>query len=87
MIGPSASGKSTLGAFAGGRVADQAAKVRAWTAPTSSSGTKTNWGPWIGYLPQDIELFEGTVAENIARFGKVDSEQVISAQRSRRCTT
>jgi ATP-binding cassette subfamily C exporter for protease/lipase len=36
-------------------------------------------GPHLGYLPQDIELFEGTLAENIARFGKVDSEQVIKA--------
>jgi ATP-binding cassette subfamily C exporter for protease/lipase len=36
-------------------------------------------GPFIGYLPQDIELFEGTVAENIARFGSTDSEQVVTA--------
>jgi ATP-binding cassette subfamily C exporter for protease/lipase len=36
-------------------------------------------GPFIGYLPQDIELFDGSVAQNIARFGEVDSEQVVLA--------
>ena len=36
-------------------------------------------GPQIGYLPQDIELLDGTVAENIARFGAIDSEAVVAA--------
>jgi ATP-binding cassette subfamily C exporter for protease/lipase len=40
---------------------------------------KDELGPHIGYLPQDIELFAGTVSENIARFSEVDSEQVILA--------
>ncbi len=35
--------------------------------------------PWLGYLPQDVELFEGNIADNIARFGEVDSEAVIRA--------
>lgn len=35
--------------------------------------------PFIGYLPQDIELFEGTIAENIARFGNIDPDKVIRA--------
>ena len=39
-------------------------------------------GPHIGYLPQDIELFEGSIAENISRFGIVDSAQVIEAAQS-----
>jgi ATP-binding cassette subfamily C exporter for protease/lipase len=39
-------------------------------------------GPHIGYLPQDIELFEGTIAENIARFAEVDSDKVIEAARN-----
>jgi ABC-type protease/lipase transport system fused ATPase/permease subunit len=38
-------------------------------------------GQHIGYLPQDVELFGGTVAENIARLGPVDSEQVVAAAR------
>ena len=36
-------------------------------------------GPQLGYLPQDIELFDGTVAENIARFGEVDPDLVVQA--------
>jgi ATP-binding cassette subfamily C exporter for protease/lipase len=42
---------------------------------------KDELGPHIGYLPQDIELFDGTVAENIARFGDVDPEKVVEAAR------
>jgi ATP-binding cassette subfamily C protein EexD len=40
---------------------------------------KTNLGKYIGYLPQDIELFEGTIAQNIARFNEVDSHKVVDA--------
>jgi ATP-binding cassette subfamily C exporter for protease/lipase len=36
-------------------------------------------GPHLGYLPQDVELFEGSIAENIARFGEVDPNKVIEA--------
>jgi ATP-binding cassette subfamily C exporter for protease/lipase len=36
-------------------------------------------GPYLGYLPQDIELFEGSIAENIARFGEVEPDKVIRA--------
>jgi ATP-binding cassette subfamily C exporter for protease/lipase len=43
-----------------------------------------NWsrdelGAHIGYLPQDIELFEGSIAENIGRFGQINSDKVIEA--------
>ncbi|WP_322978960.1 type I secretion system permease/ATPase [Pseudomonas sp. C11] len=78
VIGPSASGKSTLAR----------AMVGVWPASHGSvrlDGAEINqWdsealGPHLGYLPQDIELFDGTVAENIARFGEVDSDQVIEA--------
>jgi len=40
---------------------------------------KGELGPHIGYLPQDIELFSGTVSENIARFGEIDAEKVVLA--------
>src|SRR3546814_12037733 len=50
---------------------DLAADVYLWN--------KDELGPHIGYLPQDIELFEGSVAENIARFGAMNDEQIIEA--------
>jgi ATP-binding cassette subfamily C exporter for protease/lipase len=78
VIGPSASGKSTLARLLVGVWPTQAGKVRLDGADIFQ-WNKDQLGPWIGYLPQDIELFEGTIAENIARFGKVDSDQVISA--------
>ncbi len=78
VVGPSASGKSSLaralvGVWApmSGAVRLDGAEVHKWD--------KTQLGPWIGYLPQDIELFEGTVAENIARFGELDSGRVVQA--------
>jgi ATP-binding cassette subfamily C exporter for protease/lipase len=43
---------------------------------------KAELGPHVGYLPQGIELFGGTVSENIARFGEVDAEKVIEAAKS-----
>jgi ABC-type protease/lipase transport system fused ATPase/permease subunit len=38
-------------------------------------------GPYVGYMPQSVELLDGTVAENIARFGRIDSEAVVRAAR------
>ena len=78
VIGPSASGKSTLaralvGVWAptGGTVRLGGADVHQWD--------KAELGPWIGYLPQDVELFSGTVAQNIARMGEIDSAAVVDA--------
>lgn len=79
LIGPSGSGKSTLArALVGiwpairGTIRLDGAEIDQWTPE--------QLGPSIGYLPQDIELFNGTVAENIARFSPdMSSEKVIEA--------
>ena len=78
IVGPSASGKSTLAKL----------MIGVW-APTDGcarldGASVADWdraelGPHIGYLSQNIELFDGTVAENIARFDAVDAESIIAA--------
>jgi PrtD family type I secretion system ABC transporter len=67
IIGPSASGKSTLGRALVGIWPPQAGKV-ALDGASLDRWTPEALGPSIGYLPQDVQLFDGTVAENIARF-------------------
>ena len=81
VLGPSGSGKSTLarcmvGIWPGvsGEVLLDGLPIGGWD--------RNELGPYLGYLPQDIELFEGSIAENIARFGEVDSGKVITAARS-----
>ncbi|MFZ6049212.1 type I secretion system permease/ATPase [Pseudomonas sp. CR3202] len=78
IIGPSAAGKSTLARLLVGVWPAQTGKVRLDNADIYL-WNKEELGPWIGYLPQDVELFEGTIADNIARFGELDSEEVILA--------
>jgi ATP-binding cassette subfamily C exporter for protease/lipase len=78
VIGPSGSGKSTLARLLVGVWPAMAGKVRLDSADMYS-WNKAELGPNIGYLPQDIELFSGTVSENIARFGEIDSEKVVTA--------
>ncbi|MDD2741754.1 MAG: type I secretion system permease/ATPase [Rhodocyclaceae bacterium] len=78
IIGPSASGKSTLARLLVGVWPAQGGKVRLDGADIYT-WNKNELGPSVGYLPQDIELFEGTIAENIARFGKIDPNKVIEA--------
>lgn len=78
VVGASASGKSSLARMLvgvwrpfGGSVRLDGAEISQWN--------KEELGPSIGYLPQDIELFDGTISENIARFGSINSELVIEA--------
>ena len=80
VIGPSASGKSTLARALVGVWPALAGCVRLDGADITK-WNRSELGPSIGYLPQDVELFDGTIAENIARFGEVDSEKVIDAAR------
>jgi len=78
VIGPSAAGKSTLvramlGIYRpnGGTVRLDGAKLDQWD--------REALGQYIGYLPQDVELLDGTISENIARFGAIDADKVVSA--------
>jgi ATP-binding cassette subfamily C exporter for protease/lipase len=78
VIGPSASGKSSLAHLLvgvwpclAGTVRLDGADVHTWH--------KRELGPSIGYLPQNVALFEGTIAQNIARFGSPDDDKLKAA--------
>ena len=81
IIGPSASGKSTLARALMGVWVPQNGVVRLDGADISN-WDKDQLGPYMGYLPQDIELFEGTISENISRFTDVDPEKVVHAAKT-----
>lgn len=80
VVGPSGSGKSTLARCIVGVWPKRKGRLLIDGEPIES-WDREELGPHIGYLPQDIELFDGTIAENIARFSEVDSLKVIEAAR------
>lgn len=78
VLGPSGAGKSTLVRLliglwtpTGGTVRLDGAELSQWS--------REALGPHVGYVPQDVEMFTGTVADNIARMGPLDSPRVIEA--------
>lgn len=78
VIGPSGSGKSSLARLAVGVWPSAMGSVRLDGADIYR-WNKDELGPNMGYLPQDIELFAGSISENIARFGEVDAQKVVRA--------
>ncbi|MDE1168253.1 MAG: type I secretion system permease/ATPase [Pseudomonas sp.] len=78
VMGPSGGGKSTLARLLVGVWAPLTGQVRL-DAASLAHWDREQLGPHVGYLPQDVQLFAGTIAENIARFGPVDSDAVLAA--------
>lgn len=78
IVGPSASGKSTLAKCMIGIWQPLSGKVRLDGADMHT-WNREELGPHLGYLPQDIEIFEGTISENIARFTEFNPHDVIAA--------
>jgi PrtD family type I secretion system ABC transporter len=78
IVGPSAAGKTCLARLLVGIWKPARGSVRL-DAVELSDWNPDEFGPQIGYVPQEIEFFEGTVAENIARLGEIDPEKVVQA--------
>ena len=81
LIGPTAAGKSTLARLIVGSIAAQVGQVRLDGADMAAWESQDR-GPHVGYLAQDVELVDGTVAENVARLGPIDAEGVVRAARA-----
>lgn len=80
VLGHSGSGKSTLARTILGIWPEVTGEVLLDELPVQG-WNRLELGPHVGYLPQDVELFDGSIAENIARFGELDADKVIEAAR------
>lgn len=78
VIGATGSGKTTLARLMIGSIKPTAGSVKLDSVEVSD-WPSSELGPSIGYLAQDVELMEGTVAENISRYGSHDSDKIIDA--------
>ena len=81
VIGPSGAGKSTLARALIGLWRPAAGSIRLDGA-TLDQYDPDVLGSHIGYLPQSVRLFDGTIADNIARLGQPDADKVVAAAKA-----